>query len=95
MYMYFHTFINFIQDMWSVGCIFAEMVNNRPLFPGGSVPDQLKQIMKMLGTPTTEIWPGMVTMPEYKELPRYSARKLEDVVPRLGPVRCFYFIFHV
>ncbi|PWA03262.1 hypothetical protein BB558_000579 [Smittium angustum] len=38
-------------DMWSVGCIFAEMVTGRPMFPGVSVNDELLRIFKILGTP--------------------------------------------
>ncbi|RXG62163.1 Cyclin-dependent-like kinase 5 [Armadillidium vulgare] len=39
-------------DMWSAGCIFAELANaGRPLFPGSDVDDQLKRIFKLLGTP--------------------------------------------
>src|SRR3954470_18060048 len=37
-------------DIWSVGCIFAEMVNARPLFPGASDADQLVKIFKILGS---------------------------------------------
>lgn len=33
-------------DLWSVGCIFAEMMNGRPLFPGSNVRDQLFRIQK-------------------------------------------------
>lgn len=37
-------------DMWSAGCIFAELANaGRPLFPGSDVDDQLKRIFKLLG----------------------------------------------
>lgn len=37
-------------DMWSAGCIFAELANSgRPLFPGSDVDDQLKRIFKLLG----------------------------------------------
>lgn len=36
-------------DIWSVGCIFAEMVNARPLFPGTNDADQLTKIFKVLG----------------------------------------------
>jgi cyclin-dependent kinase len=35
--------------MWSVGCIFAEMVNGRPLFPGSAENDQLMKIFKTMG----------------------------------------------
>jgi len=36
-------------DIWSVGCIFAEMANGRPLFAGTSEADQLDRIFKALG----------------------------------------------
>ncbi|XP_012289102.1 cyclin-dependent kinase-like 4 isoform X2 [Orussus abietinus] len=36
-------------DVWAVGCLYAEMVNGDPLFPGESDMDQLFQIMKLLG----------------------------------------------
>ncbi|ETO09406.1 protein kinase Crk2, partial [Reticulomyxa filosa] len=53
-------------DMWSVGCIFAEMLTGRPLFPGTSEKDQLHKIFQLLGTPTLESWPDMDQLPQYK-----------------------------
>ncbi|XP_067128508.1 cyclin-dependent kinase 11B-like isoform X1 [Centruroides vittatus] len=50
-------------DMWSVGCIFGELLSMKPLFPGKSEIDQLNRIFKDLGTPSEKIWPG------YSELP--------------------------
>jgi serine/threonine protein kinase len=44
-------------DMWSVGCIFAEMATARPLFPGKNNDDQLARIFSVLGTPTEQTWP--------------------------------------
>lgn len=41
----------FIVDMWSVGCIFAEMLGGKPLFKGRDYVDQLNQILQILGTP--------------------------------------------
>lgn len=40
--------------MWSVGCILAEMISNRPLFPGKHYLDQLNHILGILGSPTAE-----------------------------------------
>jgi len=41
-------------DMWAVGCILAEMLSNRPIFPGKHYLDQLNHIMGVLGSPTAE-----------------------------------------
>eukprot|EP00743_Colponemidia_sp_Colp-15_P001682 GILK01001838.1.p1 GENE.GILK01001838.1~~GILK01001838.1.p1 ORF type:complete len:394 (-),score=37.18 GILK01001838.1:268-1449(-) len=38
-------------DMWSIGCIFAELLNRRPLFPGNDTQHQLEIITNALGTP--------------------------------------------
>eukprot|EP00940_MAST-03C_sp_MAST-3C-sp2_P000277 g277.t1 len=53
-------------DVWSIGCIFAEMSNGRPLFPGTSEANQLDLIFSKLGTPTEKIYPAIVELPEYK-----------------------------
>jgi cell division cycle 2-like protein len=39
-------------DVWSVGCIMAELILGEPLFQGRGEIDQIKQIFKVLGTPT-------------------------------------------
>ncbi|KAK4761646.1 hypothetical protein SAY87_029530 [Trapa incisa] len=41
-------------DMWSFGCVLAELLLGRPLFPGESSVDQLVEIIKVLGTPSRE-----------------------------------------
>lgn len=50
-------------DMWSVGCIFAEILLMKPLFPGRGEIDQMDQIFKLLGSPTEENWPGLLEYP--------------------------------
>jgi len=71
-------------DMWSVGCIFAEMVTGRPLFPGTSEKDQLLKIFTLLGTPTVDTWPGMAKLPQYKpDYPIYQLRDLSKLFPTL------------
>ena len=41
-------------DIWSTGCVLAELLIGKPLFPGDSNVDQLVEIIKVLGTPTAE-----------------------------------------
>ncbi|XP_024959325.1 mitogen-activated protein kinase 15-like [Cynara cardunculus var. scolymus] len=46
-------------DIWSIGCIFAEVLTGRPLFPGKSVVHQLELITDLLGTPSADIISGV------------------------------------
>ncbi|KAF9466772.1 Pkinase-domain-containing protein [Collybia nuda] len=72
-------------DMWSVGCIFAEMaMQGSPLFPGDSEIDQIFKIFRILGTPNEDIWPGVSGLPDYKPtFPQWSRQDLARVVPAL------------
>ncbi|KAB7502472.1 putative serine/threonine-protein kinase clkA, partial [Armadillidium nasatum] len=54
-------------DVWSVGCIFGELLGMEPMFPGNSEIDQLNKIFKDLGTPSDKIWPGYSQMPVIKK----------------------------
>ena len=70
-------------DIWSVGCIFAEMVNGRPLFPGNTDADQLQKIFKVLGTASQDSWPSIVELPDWKpDFPQYEPKPWPEVVPR-------------
>lgn len=66
-------------DMWAIGCIFAELLSLRPIFKGEeakmdskkTVPfqrNQMQKIVEIMGLPTKEKWPKMVSMPEYAQL---------------------------
>ncbi|XP_068208014.1 cyclin-dependent kinase 20-like [Palaemon carinicauda] len=70
-------------DLWSVGCIFGEMLNNSPVFPGESDIDQLCVVLQILGTPNELTWPGLSQLPDYKKItfPESKAVPLEQVLP--------------
>lgn len=52
-------------DMWSIGCVFAELLARKPFFQGHNELSQLSHIFAALGTPTPELWPGMEQLPQY------------------------------
>lgn len=53
-------------DMWALGCILYEIITNKILFAGDSAIDQLFKIFMAFGTPNTENWPGVNTLPEWR-----------------------------
>lgn len=71
-------------DIWSVGCIFAEMTNGRPLFPGKTEQDQLQRIFKLMGTPNPQMWPSCVDLPDWKsDFQQYERQPWQSIVPNL------------
>lgn len=50
-------------DMWSLGCIMAELLSKEPLFNGKTEVEQLDKIFRTLGTPNETIWPGYSKLP--------------------------------
>lgn len=55
-------------DLWSLGCIFAELFTLQPLFPGTSDIDQLGRIITVLGNITEETYPGCSKLPDYGKI---------------------------
>ncbi|KAF8774575.1 cyclin-dependent kinase 10-like [Argiope bruennichi] len=58
-------------DIWSAGCIFAELLLKRPLFKTESDLDAISTLVDLLGTPTESIWPGFSDLPH---LQNYTLR---------------------
>merc|ERR550532_390726 len=54
-------------DIWSAGCIIAEMASGYPTFPGDSEIGTIFKIMKFVGSPTEETWPGYHTLEHWKK----------------------------
>ena len=77
------------MDIWSIGAIFAEMMTNKPLFPGDSEIDQMFKIFRVLGTPTNAVWPGCEALDDYKkEFPKFVTsgvvQRLRDQNPEVN-----------
>ncbi|KAJ1262719.1 hypothetical protein BS78_09G131400 [Paspalum vaginatum] len=63
-------------DMWSVGCIFAELLYGMPILPGKDDPEQLSRIFELCGTPDELSWPGITKLPCYNNLkPSYPIKR--------------------
>jgi serine/threonine protein kinase len=76
-------------DVWSSGCVFAEMILGEPIFPGDSSIDQLVKIVKILGTPKDEQIQQMnpnqkepIKLPQIKPVPwsKVFSNKTDDVL---------------
>jgi serine/threonine protein kinase len=67
--------------VWSVGCIFAEMLRRKTLFAGDSDTDQLNKIFKTLGTPNEDVWPGVTSLKNFKSTqPQHEGHELSELV---------------
>lgn len=71
-------------DIWSTGCVMAELLLGQPMFPGESGIDQLVEIIKILGTPTKQEICSMNSnymehkFPQIKSIPLINVFKKED-----------------
>jgi len=68
-------------DMWSVGCILAEIIVGKPFIQGDSEIDQLFKIFEIFGTPTEETLPGYSTFPDYnKNFPLFKGTGIKKAI---------------
>lgn len=76
-------------DMWSAGCILAELLVGRAIFPGKNEIDQLEMIFKLCGTPFDQGWNEVEKMPWWhmfkpqKELKRILSEMLSKWCPHI------------
>lgn len=69
-------------DIWSCGCIFAELFRKRPLFEGRKEGDQLHKIFDVIGTPSENDWPRDVSLSR-SNFRNHPGRPFKDVVPEI------------
>lgn len=86
-------------DIWSAGCILAEIILGRPIFTGKTEMDQLKLIFDLIGTPTKNTWEGFnelklirtgeVTVEKLKR-PKLREKYGGKIQPVAGEFECFF-----
>ncbi|KAK6618527.1 hypothetical protein RUM43_013720 [Polyplax serrata] len=69
-------------DVWSCGCIMAELYRRTPLFPGATEGDQLGKIFDIIGTPSESEWPQNTSLLR-SSFPNSPGIDLESVVPEI------------
>jgi len=84
-WMHYHQTV----DMWSVGCIMAEMLTGKALFPGTDHIDQLTRILVLCGTPTEETL-NKITSEEaqnyIRSLPKMERKNFSEVFKGANPL---------
>jgi len=75
-------------DMWSVGCILAELLKRKPFLPGTETKNQLELIIDIFGNPSEEeinVIPKEKSRKLLKAIPRKKPRPLETLFPNANP----------
>eukprot|EP01059_Diplonema_ambulator_P014454 TRINITY_DN25367_c0_g1_i1.p1 TRINITY_DN25367_c0_g1~~TRINITY_DN25367_c0_g1_i1.p1 ORF type:complete len:538 (+),score=89.56 TRINITY_DN25367_c0_g1_i1:67-1680(+) len=82
-----HKSYNSPIDIWAAGCIMAELMTLRPLFPGSSEPDELFKITSVLGTPDAKTWPEGLRLAKQIgfNFPQMVPTPLRQLLPNASP----------
>ncbi|CAH2058125.1 unnamed protein product [Thlaspi arvense] len=75
-------------DVWSVGCIFMELMDRKPLFPGRDHVHQLRLLMELIGTPSEEELEFLNENAKryIRQLPPYPRQSITDKFPTVHPL---------
>lgn len=71
-------------DIWSIGCVFAELLARKPFFTGNNELSQLSHIFAALGTPRSEDWPGLEQLPQYTKFQECEGTPLHVMFAAAG-----------
>lgn len=82
-----HPFYNSPVDIWSVGCLMAELYTLKPIFPGTTEIDQIFRIANVLGQPTAKTWPDFAQLSQKRNirLNGIAGTGLESIIPNASP----------
>ncbi|KAF6123565.1 cyclin dependent kinase 20 [Phyllostomus discolor] len=71
----------------AVGCILGELLNGSPLFPGENDIEQLCCVLRILGTPSPQLWPEITELPDYNKISfkEQAPVPLGEVLPDASP----------
>jgi protein kinase len=74
-------------DVFACGCIMAELLTLRPLFPGSSEADQIYKICSVLGSPTMRTWPEGIKLASNMNFrfPQFVPTPLTQLMPNASP----------
>lgn len=70
-------------DIWSLGCIFAELYNGKALFEGKNECDQLHKIFWVIGSPSEAEWPELCSLPS-RQFMGYLHKPLKNHIPDMS-----------
>jgi cell division cycle 2-like len=72
--------------MWSVGCIFAELLLKEPLFQAKGELELLSMVFRLLGSPNNDSWPGFSSLPLAKtiSIPPSQPHQFRQKFPHLS-----------
>lgn len=75
---------NTAVDVWSAGCVLAQLHTRKPLLPGSSDSHQLTIIFRLIGRPSRTEWPENASV-MLDSFPDYQAQDLAEIIPRIHP----------
>ena len=89
------TFYNEKIDIWSAGCVIAELIKMSPLFPGKDSKRQICEIFRIMGSPTPDEVTGMNPNYKHKEFPQLYPVPFDSNFPAGTPQDALDFLEHL